>query len=370
MKKSDNKSIEKHITESIPQYFFAYNYKTDKIVHLSDTFTNYIKDEKGTDLEKIKDTIHPVYQLAFDALFTEIRSGNLEQDVDLRTHDEKNNLRWINIKTYPINHHKVAGQVIDITASKDREKKLQNKSDRFEIMLHLLTHDLRSPVGNITEFSKLIDKSIDKGNLIEAAMYNEIVQRLSSETIDILDSLTQMLEIDSKDFILKRKAINLKDLIEQIVEGYSIRYERKNIEFSCELPENAYEVEGDVTKIRLVFQNLISNAIKFTREAGKIHIYHIKDDDKVVVCVKDNGIGIPKNHLSSIFKQFTPVKRKGTKGEKSVGLGLSITKNIIELHNGTIEVDSEDGKGTTFTVSLPMKKAQSEKVEVLKRKLN
>jgi len=106
-------------------------------------------------------------------------------------------------------------------------------------------------------------------------------------------------------------------------------------------------------KFHRVIDNLIGNALKFSRERSKIEIDITKNDFHIIIEVKDQGIGIPKEKLPIIFEAFTKAGRPGLKGEQSTGLGLSIVKQIIEKHNGTIEVESEEGKGSTFRVTLP-----------------
>jgi signal transduction histidine kinase len=106
-------------------------------------------------------------------------------------------------------------------------------------------------------------------------------------------------------------------------------------------------------KFQRVMDNLIGNALKFSRERSNIEIDISKKDFKIIIEVKDKGIGIPPNKLPIIFEAFTKAGRPGLNGEQSTGLGLSIVKQIVEKHNGTIEVESDEGKGSVFRVILP-----------------
>ena len=99
--------------------------------------------------------------------------------------------------------------------------------------------------------------------------------------------------------------------------------------------------------------NLISNAIKFSKESDKIEINLIKEGNKAIIEVKDNGVGIPKDMIPHLFDRFSKAGRPGIRGEQSTGLGLSIVKQIIERHNGKIEVSSTENKGSTFRITLP-----------------
>jgi signal transduction histidine kinase len=112
-------------------------------------------------------------------------------------------------------------------------------------------------------------------------------------------------------------------------------------------------VLGDKENLEGVFTNLVSNAIKYTPEGGTVHLEMCADGDYVKTVVKDTGIGISADDLPQIFDKFSRVKTEKTRGIVGTGLGLSIVKNIIEAHLGSIAVESEEGKGTTFTVLLP-----------------
>ena len=121
------------------------------------------------------------------------------------------------------------------------------------------------------------------------------------------------------------------------------------------LPQESLIVPLDTVKFKLVIQNLLSNAIKFTEEGGNINVSLKDHNGQVVVDFEDDGIGIHGNKLGKLFEKFSDARRKGLHGEKSTGLGLSITKKIVDLHGGRIEVQSEEGEGTRFMVYLPKK---------------
>ena len=358
MEVKTHRGISKRITESIPAYFFVYNIREKKITYLTDSFRKYVAEDEDTKLESVKATILPEYHLAFDTLFNELDIGNPEQDIDLKTTGSKQMPVWVNIRTFRINESTIAGQVSDISLIRKKEDRLKREADKKEVMLHLLMHDLRSPVSNIREFSRLLQKSLDQGKYEEAGMYSEIMQRLSLETEDIMSSLTEMIEMDTPDFGLKFSPVDLCEIIEQLVENYSIRHAKKNLQVNIELPDEPLQVSADATKIRLVFQNILSNAIKFTPNGGQILVKSRKNNGHLIIAVKDSGIGIPVDKLDQIFEQFTRMKRKGTNGEKSSGLGLSLAKKIVEMHGGEIEVESAPGAGSTFRVSLPLRKGE------------
>ncbi|MBI3063134.1 MAG: HAMP domain-containing histidine kinase, partial [Deltaproteobacteria bacterium] len=128
---------------------------------------------------------------------------------------------------------------------------------------------------------------------------------------------------------------------------------KKNISLDVVLDEGVPTVLGDKAQLDRVLWNLVGNAIKFTPAGGKITVSSRRDDRHVCVAVKDTGIGIPKEELPLLFSQFR--RLKGSAKVEGTGLGLFIVKTIIEAHKGTVQADSEDGKGSTFTVRVPIR---------------
>ena len=110
----------------------------------------------------------------------------------------------------------------------------------------------------------------------------------------------------------------------------------------------------DKEKMARVINNLMTNAIKFSPKGGRIEVMTAKHDNGVVIKVADNGIGIPADKLPGLFRMFTNVRRKGTANEESFGLGLAICKQIVDAHGGTLSVDSTEGQGSTFVITLPV----------------
>ncbi|HRI31823.1 MAG TPA: ATP-binding protein, partial [Candidatus Kapabacteria bacterium] len=131
--------------------------------------------------------------------------------------------------------------------------------------------------------------------------------------------------------------------------------------FQHSLPQSPFVVTADEPKITQVINNLLSNAIKFTPKGGSVFVtLSAHNDTQLCITVKDTGIGIPPEHLPKVFEKFGNHQRSGTSGEKGTGLGMTIVKRFVELHDGTIDVQSQQGVGTTFTIILPIFSEQKE----------
>ena len=166
---------------------------------------------------------------------------------------------------------------------------------------------------------------------------SDLLQAANNENINIID--TQRTE--------------LNHFLKRIISDWKVqRNARNNLVLIGS--KNQLFAEINAEKFQRVIDNLITNALKFSKENGKIDIYLSEKDNQAVIEVRDYGVGIPADILPFIFERFSKARRPGVRGEQSTGLGLSIAKQIIENHKGTIEVTSEERKGSTFTIRLPL----------------
>jgi len=174
---------------------------------------------------------------------------------------------------------------------------------------------------------------------------NYIIDRMNNLVSDLLDSHGRI--------TLKKKTLILQNLLDQVVDILAFESETKGIQFDYTSPDEPYTLLADKHRLEQVFFNLITNAINYTDTGGKITIsYHIHQaKNSVMIDIADTGVGIPEDELENIFLPFYRTKDNDRKGN---GLGLSITHEIVTLHGGTITVVSVKGKGSTFTVELPL----------------
>jgi signal transduction histidine kinase len=153
--------------------------------------------------------------------------------------------------------------------------------------------------------------------------------------------------------------LNFEDVdIKELLTGLSTNIEAlaqdKGIKFSVDAQESMI-VNGDKVKLRQLFINILENAVRYTPADGVVSVSLVKKDENALATISDTGIGIPPEHLPHIFERFYRVDKARSKADGGVGLGLAIAQYIAESHKGTIEVESQVGKGTTFTVTIPLK---------------
>jgi len=207
-------------------------------------------------------------------------------------------------------------------------------------------------MGSMEGLSDIIRQLLAKGKTEKL----EAVAQHIDTTVNSLNSLLENLLNWSLSQInglhINKEEIYLKNVIEYNADIQKTAFNRKNITFEMAINDNI-KVVADQNMLRTVVRNLISNAIKFTPDGGRIIISANSDNKFVHVCIKDNGIGITPEKMEMIFETCASKITPGTNGEKGTGLGLNICKYFISLNNGSISISSENGKGTEVHFSLP-----------------
>lgn len=231
-----------------------------------------------------------------------------------------------------------------------REKKLMEEN-----FITMVSHQLRSPLVAIQQYFEVILGGYT-GDV--AGKQKEMIQRCQERVEGLLKLINDWLDltrIDRGEFISNFKPLSLKKIIEKQIELFQPLAQEQGV--TLELASEAADasVMGDEQTLEQVFANLISNAIKYNRPQGSVKICLREENGFVVAEVKDTGIGIAKEHLPFIFDQFYRVSRREDQKWKGTGLGLAIARKIVEAHKGSIQVESEVGVGSTFSVYLPRK---------------
>ncbi len=219
-----------------------------------------------------------------------------------------------------------------------------------ERILNTVAHDLRSPINNIQGISQIIlaDKNLAPDLKELVSMVAHATESSQSLIIGLLQSN------DPLDYPAVSKKVDLVLFIEECVSLLRLTAVDKDIQIKTDYSGKEIMVAIDTNRIERVITNLVNNAIKFSKTNSCISIHVGTELKNAVIRIADKGIGIPKENHDKIFDMFTNARRKGTAGETSFGMGLSICKQIIEEHKGTITMESEEGKGTTFFVRLPL----------------
>lgn len=219
-----------------------------------------------------------------------------------------------------------------------------------------MSHELRTPLNSILGFSDVMLEELD-GPLTEN-MQNDLglIQKNGQHLLHLINDVLDMAKIESGKMNLNIEAFNLQEIIEEVTSITSPMASERNLALFIERDsDHEVKINADKIRIRQVMINLINNAIKFT-EQGKISIRAAREDNHVLISVKDTGIGIPHDHLEAVFQEFTQVDTSTTRKVGGTGLGLPISRRLIEMHGGRLWAESSgiNGEGSIFYVFLPI----------------
>jgi PAS domain S-box-containing protein len=252
----------------------------------------------------------------------------------------------------------------DITAIKQAQEALRIAYDQAleasrakSQLLAKVSHELRTPLGGILGYAELLHNGTF-GPLQETQKKaaDEILQSSHYLTL-MVNELLDEAQIQANTATLQESCFTSVELFQQVIPGLEIMAKRKGLQFTTSIdPKLPQELYGDERRLRQILVNLIGNAIKFTKE-GRVHAsLQCPDSAHWIMQVTDTGIGIPEEAHSSIFEPFKQADNAITRENRGIGLGLSITKQLVELMGGRIVFESQVGAGSTFTVLLPLKK--------------
>jgi signal transduction histidine kinase len=244
-------------------------------------------------------------------------------------------------------------KILDFSLSRPRSSQLQGDDKIKSEFLAMVAHELRAPAAAVVQQLSVILGNM-AGELNETQ--KQLIARAKDRTQGILALIRDLLDISKAEagkMAQYREPLSLLEVLQNVVKMMETDAEQKNIQIECFCPTSPALVQADRTAMESLFTNLISNAVKYTGAGGKVMINLGDQGNFVKVAVTDTGLGMKKEDLSRIFDKFYRVKSSETRHIIGTGLGLAIVKNIVTDHHGSVAVESELGKGTTFSVLLP-----------------
>jgi PAS domain S-box-containing protein len=253
----------------------------------------------------------------------------------------------------------IEGSLRDVSERKKNENKIIQMNNELKDLnatkdkiFSIIAHDLRSPFQGILGYTQILSEDFDELTDAERIDFIQGIDSLSKGTYKLLDNLLQWSRLQTGKMIYSPSSLNLFETLCQAIELLKEVAREKDIEIETRI-DNNIKLDADSTMLETVVRNLISNAVKFTNPNGKIIVAAEKNENACVVTVEDNGVGISEENIEKLFKIDKGISTKGTSGEQGTGLGLLLCKEMIDLHNGKIIVESEHGKGTKFSVVIP-----------------
>jgi signal transduction histidine kinase len=235
-------------------------------------------------------------------------------------------------------------------------KQLDRASRMKSGFLATMSHEFRTPLNSILGFTELLESEAAGALDEKQKIYARNVRKAGNHLLGLINDILDISRIEAGALTLQRDYCSLAQIIEDCLQNVRPLAEEKNLQLLAEA-SHAIEIQADRLRVEQILINLLSNAVKFTPRGGTIQVVTSAEGGSAFVSVEDTGIGIPTDQQEAIFDEFRQVgvTTKGTK--EGTGLGLAITKRLVEAHGGHIWVDSELGRGSRFTFSLPVQEA-------------
>lgn len=229
--------------------------------------------------------------------------------------------------------------------SKELEKLIEDKDN----IIRILAHDLRNPLANITILTRLLEKQIVEGEPKEMV---DMISHAAANAEVLVKHVLEMATLEYRDGPVKLLPIDFRAVVNEVVNTFRQASEKKGISIRVLNADQYYAVMADMTYLRLVLENLVSNAIKYSPRGKVIDLSVAGDNQQVRLRVRDYGAGVPVNEEDRLFKKFSTLSSRPTAGESSNGLGLSLVKRYMELMNGKVWFERPEGAGAVFAVEL------------------
>lgn len=259
-------------------------------------------------------------------------------------------LRYIQLKLYSISDSEIAGIACDVTTNRKNILYAERINAKKNSSLEILTHDLKGSLGMIA----MLTSAIQAGSPLENQQkIIDSIKNICNRNVDFIRSVVTEEFTESAELELRKERFDVIREIRQVVENYQNASNLIKKEVTFLSTEKQIFMVADTLKLIQVVNNLISNAIKFTPDHGTISVKVEDINEQVRIVVSDTGIGIPEELKPYLFEKYTRARREGLKGEETVGLGMSIIKKIVDLHEGKVWFESQANLGSTFYIVLP-----------------
>ncbi len=237
-----------------------------------------------------------------------------------------------------------------LKASENMLLQLNADKDRF---ISILGHDLKNPFNNLIGLSEVLIEDLHKVDINKIEILANQINSTARNTYKLLEDILMWARTQQGNMPFNPKLLNLRDIFISTLDILNPIAIAKDITINYSSPDEI-NTFADIDMLKTVLRNLVSNAIKFTKNGGVININAVQDTENVTISVSDNGIGIAPDELTKLFDISEVLSTKGTAGETGTGLGLLLCKGFVEKHQGKIRVESEVGKGSKFVFTLPI----------------
>ncbi|HVS63792.1 MAG TPA: ATP-binding protein [Thermoanaerobaculia bacterium] len=251
------------------------------------------------------------------------------------------------------------GSVIDVHERKQSEQALREAARRKDEFLATLSHELRGPLAPLRNTIEIMKRAGDDRDVIDGA--RSTIDRQVTQLVRLVDDLLDVSRITRNKLELRREPVELGPIVELAIESCRPLLEELEHDLEVILPSELLTLHADPARVTQILSNLLHNACKYTERGGRIRLSAEGRGGEVVMVVSDTGIGIPRDQLDSVFEMFTQGDPSSERLHSGLGIGLTLVRQLVEMHGGTVEASSEGlGRGSEFVVRLPLSGEQRE----------
>ena len=339
--------------------YFIFDIDAKQFLYLNPAFEQLWQksvEDVSNKPESLLDTIHKEDRQYIIETYNEILNGEEKKEVEFRIQLSDGDFKWVLANPFLIGNSGkcvIVGVAQDYSNRKDKDQNMQTFAAKKDSIMEILSHDLAGPLNNINGIASLLADKLKGENHPELDKLVGMIEETSEKSIRLIREFVKAEFLQSEKSELVKNRVDIVAKMKEVIKQYKHSEHEIQKTFHFNISDEPIFVRIDVYKFTQVINNLISNAIKFTKDGGEITITLEDKQDKIFISVADNGIGIPARYHDELFEKFTKARRSGLRGEPSTGLGMSIIKTIVEWHGGRIWFKSEENKGSTFYIELP-----------------
>lgn len=334
----------------------------------------------GMDPDK---TIHPADRHEVNKKIQAAKEGEIQQAIT-RFNCEQGGYRWVRWRIKRTESQDrlilfgvdITSEVNNIEQRKAYQKALELETAKNEFLANM-SHELKTPLNIIYTVMQLMEGDLEtlqsqlpvdfkRGDIMK---HKQMMKQNIYRLLRLIDNIVDISKIGAGYYPLNLQNCNIVAVVEEITLSVADYIKDKHLELIFDTEEEEIETACDVEKIERMMLNLLSNAVKYSKESGHILVMMKRKEGQVIIEVKDDGIGIPKEKQQQIFERFVQVDQTFTRKCEGSGIGLSLVKSLVEMQHGTIGVVSKLGEGSTFTVKLPIKWVVEEKTSKVARNM-